>query len=280
MNEDLFNMVSLLLFLVLIIIIIKALKYAKTEKILEATYESDGFTFKISSTYYRHFHFSKKRRHVFDTIISGDKALPNIFLDSHYRDRYLYATAYDTYDQSQRVSLEGDFDKFFQLYAPSGLENEALSFVTPDVMLIFRDKLKKTDMEMISTQIILTTNEKINPKEMQDGICLFLDKVARIYKFTSVDEQIGYQKKLLVRNSIDEAIKIHSRLISVKVFVYLFMTVLPGLAYCIFFLIRDGEVQLVGFILGLLVTMSFGLLAAFLLHASESGWITLDRTKR
>lgn len=258
----------------------KILKYEKTVELINTEFETDGVLFRIVTKYYRRIHITKKRRHVYQTIISGNKVLPNIFLDAHYGDRYLYATEYDTYDQSQRISLEGDFDNYFQLYAPAGLEHDALSLMTPDTMYILIDNLKMSDVITDATVIELTSNNPQPKDELLKGIQMLLSKVARFYRLTTKDEELKYQRMKLSKNSVDEAVKFYSKLVSAKVLAYIFVTIIPGIPYVIFFIIRDGEVQPVGFIIGLLVTMSFGLLAVFLLHASEAGWIKLDRTKK
>ncbi len=63
--------------------------------------------------------------------ITLPKQFPHLYLDSSKgggrQMRYSISS-------SQRISLEGDFDKYFRLYAAHGAETLALSIITPDVM--------------------------------------------------------------------------------------------------------------------------------------------------
>ena len=56
------------------------------------------------------------------------KAYPHLFLDGQQNGRW------EAYSGSQRLSLEGDFNDFFNLYVPDGESVDALSILTPDVM--------------------------------------------------------------------------------------------------------------------------------------------------
>lgn len=59
------------------------------------------------------------------------RMLPNLFFDSHvaHGDAMRFRL-----DGSQRLSLEGNFDKYFTLYAPLHYSIDTLSFITPEVM--------------------------------------------------------------------------------------------------------------------------------------------------
>jgi hypothetical protein len=68
--------------------------------------------------------------------IQLSRQLPNIMFDSkrakNEQFKYLYL-------KSQRISLEGGFDDTFTVYAPEHYAIDTLSFITPEVMLAFRD---------------------------------------------------------------------------------------------------------------------------------------------
>jgi len=71
-----------------------------------------------------------------------DKTYPHLFLDSKANGRnYLYAG-------SQKVDLEGDFDKYFQLYIPKGSQADALTIFSPDVMQSLINTAKPFDIEI------------------------------------------------------------------------------------------------------------------------------------
>lgn len=56
---------------------------------------------------------------------------------------------------SQRLSLEGDFDRWFHLYAPKGYERDALEFFTPDLMAAFIDEAPGWDAEIVDDWLVL-----------------------------------------------------------------------------------------------------------------------------
>lgn len=57
--------------------------------------------------------------------------------------------------QSQRLHLEGDFQKYFSLYCPSGYERDALWIFTPDLMELFIDAPGARDLEFVDDRLLL-----------------------------------------------------------------------------------------------------------------------------
>jgi len=82
--------------------------------------------------------------------------LPNILLLSR-----LNATGTDIWRtipvRSEKISLEGDFDNYFTLYAPAGYDADALYLFTPDIMANLMDKVAPFDVEIIDDWVLLTT---------------------------------------------------------------------------------------------------------------------------
>jgi hypothetical protein len=60
---------------------------------------------------------------------------------------------------SQRMSLEGDFDKHFQLYAPVAYNRDALYVITPDLMALLIDQLPGSYVETFDDTLVVTTPE-------------------------------------------------------------------------------------------------------------------------
>lgn len=60
----------------------------------------------------------------------------------------------------QRITLEGDFSDTVRMYIPEGSAVEALSYITPEVMLVVRDKV--STYVMYSGNYISTTVEQDN----------------------------------------------------------------------------------------------------------------------
>lgn len=78
------------------------------------------------------------------------RCLPHIVLDAK-NNNYFGST--DNlplpFDSDQRLSLEGDFDKYFTLYTPKTYERDALYVITPDIMQLLVDVFGNYDVEII-----------------------------------------------------------------------------------------------------------------------------------
>lgn len=87
-----------------------------------------------------------------ELFIKSQKQLPNAVLVSrHLTDgSKVFDRMFVAYDKPTPVSLEGNFDKFFQLYIPKGEQIDALSLIAPDFM--------QTVITFSSTLTIETSN--------------------------------------------------------------------------------------------------------------------------
>lgn len=57
--------------------------------------------------------------------------------------------------RGQILSLEGDFDKYFTLYAPREYERDALYVFTPDLMVLLIDRLASYDLEIVDNRLYI-----------------------------------------------------------------------------------------------------------------------------
>ncbi len=58
-------------------------------------------------------------------------------------------------NHNQTLSLEGDFDKYFTLYAPKEYERDAFYIFTPDLMALLIDEAAEFDVEVIDDQLFV-----------------------------------------------------------------------------------------------------------------------------
>ncbi len=79
------------------------------------------------------------------------RALPHFVVDAHANGTSLPIPI----SRRQRVSLEGDFDQHFALYAPAGYERDALYLFTPDVMALLIDETGDLDVEVIGDRLTI-----------------------------------------------------------------------------------------------------------------------------
>jgi hypothetical protein len=59
--------------------------------------------------------------------------------------------------REQRLRLEGDFDRWFHLYAPADYQRDALYVITPDLMALLIDQLPGSYVETIDDILVVTT---------------------------------------------------------------------------------------------------------------------------
>lgn len=64
---------------------------------------------------------------------------------------------------TERLSLEGDFDRYFTVYAPHGYERDALELLTPDVMACLIDHGRAWDIEVIDNRLHLASS-RVRPR--------------------------------------------------------------------------------------------------------------------
>ncbi|WP_309127130.1 hypothetical protein [Microbacterium sp.] len=83
-----------------------------------------------------------------------DVPLPNIVLDA-LGNNGLGSNLPASFSRDQRLSLEGDFDRYFTLYCPRGYEADALYLFTPDIMARFIDHAAQLDVEIVDDWMFL-----------------------------------------------------------------------------------------------------------------------------
>jgi hypothetical protein len=79
------------------------------------------------------------------------RKVPHIIFDSKTAKRSQFRYMYL---QSQRISLEGNFDTYFDTYAPQTYNIDFLSFITPEVMLALVEA-HDFDIELIGDRLML-----------------------------------------------------------------------------------------------------------------------------
>ncbi|GAA3596599.1 hypothetical protein GCM10022198_20670 [Klugiella xanthotipulae] len=83
-----------------------------------------------------------------------DRRLPHIVLDS-LSNNPLWSNLPDAFNRDQRLSLEGDFDRYFTLYCPREYERDALYILTPDVMALLIDHAAPFDVEIVDDLVFV-----------------------------------------------------------------------------------------------------------------------------
>lgn len=117
------------------------------------------------------------------------KVFPQLLLDSSKND--IIANGIKTsniqteYTSDQRLSLEGDFNEYFDLYAPVGLQVNALTLLAPNMMQILKKHAGLIDVEFYGNEMILITHGSIYSPDTMKALN------------AAIDEQLKYLTRLL-----------------------------------------------------------------------------------
>jgi hypothetical protein len=88
-----------------------------------------------------------------------DRRLPNMLLDSKANNGLFGGSNLPAaFDKTQILSLEGDFDRYFTLYAPKQYERDALYVFTPDLMALLIDEAAPFDVEIVDDWMFVYSN--------------------------------------------------------------------------------------------------------------------------
>jgi hypothetical protein len=92
-----------------------------------------------------------------------DRQLPNMVLDARSNNTLFGTTDLPvSFSADQRLSLEGDFDKYFTLYCPKEYETDALYVFTPDLMALLVDQSQQFDVEIVDDWMFVYSTKKLN----------------------------------------------------------------------------------------------------------------------
>lgn len=115
--------------------------------------------------------------------IKLDVPLPNIVLDATSNNGLFGSNLPTTFDKDQRLSLEGDFDRYFALYCPEGYEQDALYLFTPDIMARFIDHAAALDVEIVDDWLFLYGKREFSSLDPATWAWLFSVVGALLDKF-------------------------------------------------------------------------------------------------
>lgn len=86
------------------------------------------------------------------------RSLPHMYLAAAKTQKK--PRAYDIpFTPQQRLSLEGDFDRYFTLYCPREYERDALYIFTPDLMAMMIDRADGFDIEIVDRWLFVIARE-------------------------------------------------------------------------------------------------------------------------
>ncbi len=94
--------------------------------------------------------------------IALSRHVPHMVLDAKKNNFLSLTNLPDSFDRSQRLTLEGDFNDYFDVYVPQEYERDALYVFTPDVMQALIQHGRKFDIEVIDNELYLYSTMHTN----------------------------------------------------------------------------------------------------------------------
>lgn len=210
--------------------------FEKFDNHKKSSVEYHGQKLDIQTFEYSNISIRKSKRKRYEARIETMKHLPNMFLDSHFKDKLSFRNNGSYYRQDQKINLEGDFNNFFQAYVPIEYQSYALEFLTPDILDTLVTYLPSTDVLIMGGTIKLTTQGEVEKETYLLGIEEFAKKVARFIKYLKSDE-INFHKDNPLGSDRHGVIKVGSSQNSVRKIIYAvailspIILVLSGAAY-------------------------------------------------
>lgn len=125
------------------------------------------------------------------------RRLPHMVLDATANNTFgRFSNLPLTFREGQKLSLEGDFDKYFTLYAPAEYKTDALYVFTPDVMQLFIGSVHTFDAEIVDDDLYLYSPrlfELDTPASLQALLDLIDNIYPKIYNQSSyyADSRVG-----------------------------------------------------------------------------------------
>jgi len=142
-------------------------------------------------------------------MIQLNRNLPHMVLDSKSNNTNIFGINLTnlpvSFKNNQRLSLEGDFDKYFTLYAPKEYERDALYVFTPDLMSLFIDESNTFDAEVVDNKLFIYS--KFPFSLLDESVLIKIFKIIDTVGIKTISNTIHYADERIssrVSNVISE----------------------------------------------------------------------------
>lgn len=93
--------------------------------------------------------------------VSLPKLFPQLVLDSNKNDRSHGSSINASFHADQKLTLEGNFESYFDFFSPRGLQVDALTVLAPNFMEILMTSAVDFDVEFYGRELVLITNQPL-----------------------------------------------------------------------------------------------------------------------
>lgn len=131
---------------------------------------------------------SGKNRSVNDAMVfefTLPRVVPHFVIDSQ-----LEAVLPISFDKSQKIELEGDFHKYFDLYAPDTYGVSALTLLAPDAMEVLLQHAALCDIEIVQNKMYLYWSVPANNQNQYEQIFKTAEAVVTKLKSKLIQDNI------------------------------------------------------------------------------------------
>ena len=102
--------------------------------------------------------------------ITLPQLFPQIVLDSNKNDGGAVSTIPTSIDSKQKITLEGNFAKYFDFYAPLGMQSIGLSVLAPNFMETLLSISASFDVEFYGHELILVTEDPLYTYQVMQSL--------------------------------------------------------------------------------------------------------------
>jgi hypothetical protein len=99
-------------------------------------------------------------------VIPLKRHVPNMILDAKSNNMSMFGIGItnlpSAFKNNQTLSLEGDFDDYFTLYAPEEYKRDALYIFTPDLMALLIDNTASFDVETVDDKLYIYSSNRLD----------------------------------------------------------------------------------------------------------------------
>jgi hypothetical protein len=205
------------------------------------------------------------------------KLLPEIYIDSHNDGKN--RTPIDYIKRGQKLTLEGDFNNYFQVFCAPEASVLVLSILTPDLMAVLVDASEKYDVRIVGKTLQIFSNGRIfKQPEKQAALLTVAEKlISEIdHRMKSWRDDIDNLKLLDVDNQ-EQSVKIGKRYFrSGSVALVMVTAFFAAVFYILSFMVHQDQKQYTHDGDTLLFWMGFALFpcaTVLLVFANSKGWL-------
>lgn len=122
------------------------------------------------------------------------RKLPNVVFDSKSNNFMGMSNIGASFSRSQKFTLEGDFNKHFDVYAPQNYGVDVLYFMTPELMALLVDEASNYDIEVVDNSLYFYAPELDFTTKQLGGIFRIIQNVGGEFSENTelyADERVG-----------------------------------------------------------------------------------------